>query len=120
MKMLKIRHIALRKHIFMKHPPKIKRKLPPDKSPKNAPKYNTRCFNKIFTNEGNIGALVQHLASKGPSILSFLLKISYTIFNCSSSGLGFPSPSVYDSLNRSINPVREKIGLYKKEVCVFP
>jgi hypothetical protein len=92
MKMLKIRHIALRKPIFMKHPPKIKRKHPLDQYPKNVPKYNTRCFNKIFSNEGKRRALVQHLASKGPSMLSFLLKISYTIFNCSSSGLGFPSP----------------------------
>jgi len=94
MKMIKIRYISLIKPIFTKHPPKIKRKHPLYQSPKNVPKYNTRFFNKIFSNEGKRGALVQHLASKGPSMLSFLLKISYKIFNCSSSGLGFPSPSV--------------------------
>jgi hypothetical protein len=55
MKMLKIRHIALIKSIFMKHPPNKKRKHPLDQSPKNAPKYNTRCFNKFFSNEGKEG-----------------------------------------------------------------
>ena len=27
---------------------------------------------------------------------------------------------LYDSLNRSIKPVRETIGLEKQEACVFP